>query len=246
MNKPIIHCDNIVKTYTMGEVDVHALRDVTVEIKEGEFIVILGPSGSGKSTILALLRGLYPSQTGDVFCNGKRLEKGLNTIKSQVTLIPQDPEIFNNTIGYNITMDIHTRKDAREKAIDMAQFRDVLDRLEDGLNTSVLEKGVSLSGGEKQRLALVRGLLAASGSDIILMDEPTSSVDTLNESKIYDNVFNYFKEKTIISAVHKLNLLDKFDYIYLFSHGKIISEGTLEELKEDFNFKKFSSRIKLK
>ncbi|MDP3966492.1 MAG: ABC transporter ATP-binding protein [archaeon] len=100
-----------------------------------------------------------------------------------------------------------------------------------------MERGVSLSGGEKQRLALARGLFAAKKSDIILMDEPTSSVDSLNETKIHEQVFEEFKEKTIISSIHKLHLLDKFDYIYLFSKGKIIAQGTFEELKNNPHFK---------
>ena len=142
-------------------------------------------------------------------------------------------------------MDISTKKEELDKAIDLAKFRKVLNRLENGLDTNVLEKGVSLSGGEKQRLAFARGILAAKSSDIVLMDEPTSSVDSLNETKIYESVFKVFKTKTIISAIHKLNLLTKFDYIYLFENGKIIAEGTLEEIKKNAKFKRFSSKLKI-
>ena len=105
------------------------------------------------------------------------------------------------------------------------------------IKTNVMEKGVSLSGGEKQRLALARGLLAARNSDIILMDEPTSSVDSVNEVKIHDNIFKEFKDKTIISSIHRLNLLNKFDYIYMFDDGKIVAEGTLDELMKNNKFK---------
>jgi ABC-type multidrug transport system fused ATPase/permease subunit len=112
----------------------------------------------------------------------------------------------------------------------------VIARCPQGLETNVLEKGVSLSGGEKQRLALARGLLAAKNSDILLMDEPTSSVDTVNESKIYDAVFNQFKGKTIISALHRLHLLKKFDYIYIFDKGSIVAEGTLDQIKKEPRF----------
>jgi ABC-type multidrug transport system fused ATPase/permease subunit len=115
----------------------------------------------------------------------------------------------------------------------MAQLTPVLEKLPNGIDTSVMEKGVSLSGGEKQRLALARGLLAADKSDIILLDEPTSSVDSLNEMKIHENLFREFKNKAIISSIHRLHLLDKFDYIYLFSRGKIVGQGTFSEIKKN-------------
>jgi ATP-binding cassette subfamily B protein len=120
----------------------------------------------------------------------------------------------------------------------MAQLRPVIAKLPRGLDTSVMERGVSLSGGEKQRLALARGLLAAKDCDILLLDEPTSSVDNTNEIRIHEQVFDRFKDKTIISSVHRLHLLDRFDYIYLFSKGKIIGEGTYKEIKKNAVFRR--------
>jgi len=152
-------------------------------------------------------------------------------VQEQVTLIPQEPEIFNNTFRYNITMDLPTTEEALNKVILISQLKSVIDKLPNGLDTNVKEKGVSLSGGEKQRLALARGVLAAKQSEIVLMDEPTSSVDSLNEIKIHEQVFKEFNDKTIISSIHRLHLLDKFDYIYLFSGGKIVGEGTFDEIK---------------
>ena len=213
------------------------LRDINMKFRRGQKIALVGESGSGKSTILALLRGLYPPQNGEVYCDGKKIKNGFERLKRSVTLIPQDPEIFNNTIKYNIAMDLPTRKENLQKVIEMAQFKKVVDRLEKGLDTNVLEKGVSLSGGEKQRLALARGLLAGKNSDVILMDEPTSSVDSLNEMKIHDNIFKNFKGKTIVSSIHRLHLLNKFDYIYYFERGKIIAEGSLEEIRKNYKFR---------
>ncbi len=89
----------------------------------------------------------------------------------------------------------------------------------------------------KQRLALARGLLAAKDSEIVLLDEPTSSVDSLNELKIHKEVFKAFKNKTIISSIHRLHLLDNFDYVYMFEKGKIIAEGTFSQLKKHPKFK---------
>jgi len=222
------------------------LRDINLKFRKGQKIALVGESGSGKSTILALLRGLYPPQEGEIYYDGKELEHGFEKLKRSITLIPQDPEIFNNTIKYNIAMDLPTRKEDLNKVIEMAQFRKVVERLDKGLDTNVLEKGVSLRGGEKQRLALARGLLAAKNSDIILLDEPTSSVDSLNEMKIHDSIFRNFKGKTIISSIHRLHLLNKFDYIYLFDKGKIIAEGTLSDIRNNYKFRYLLKKYGLK
>lgn len=205
-------------------------------------IALVGESGSGKSTILKLIRGLYDIEQGEIYCDGKSLKGGLMSVQDHVTLIPQEPEIFNQTFRYNIIMDLPTDEKDLEKAITMAQLKSVIVRLPKGLDTSVFEKGVSLSGGEKQRLALARGLLAAKESDILLLDEPTSSVDNMNEIKIHEQIFAKFKEKTIISSVHRLHLLDRFDYIFLFSKGKIIGEGTYENIKTNPVFRKMLAK----
>jgi ABC-type multidrug transport system fused ATPase/permease subunit len=224
--------DRISFRYDKGGKMIH-LQNLKFKIRRKEKIALVGESGSGKSTLLSLIRGLYPIEKGKIYCNGEVLQEGVERIKENVTLIPQEPEIFNNTFKFNITMNLPTTEDKLNKAISMAQLDSVIEKLPDGLDTSVMEKGVSLSGGEKQRLALARGLLAAEKSDIILLDEPTSSVDSLNELKIHENVFKNFKDKTIISSIHRLHLLDKFDYIYLFSRGRIVGHGTLEEIKKN-------------
>ena len=139
-------------------------------------------------------------------------------------------------------MNLPTDKEELENAITIAQLKPVVLRLQKGLDTSVMEKGVSLSGGEKQRLALARGLLAAKESDILLLDEPTSSVDNLSEIKIHEQIFARFKEKTIISSVHRLHLLDRFDYIFLFSKGRIIGEGTYTSIKTNPVFRKMLAK----
>ena len=221
------------------------LKDVNFKFKRGQKIALIGESGSGKSTILAILRGLYPPQKGSVYSNGKKLDHGFARLKHHITLIPQDPEIFNNTIGYNVTMGLKTSEEEIDKSIKIGQFEKVVQRLEKGLKTNVLEKGVSLSGGEKQRLALARGLLAAKNSEIMFMDEPTSNVDSINEIKIHENIFSEFKGKTIISSIHRLHLLNKFDYIYMFESGKIVGEGTLKDIRKNPKFLKIWEKSNL-
>ena len=242
-----IQIKNLSFTYN-AENNIQHLNNINFNFKRGQKIALIGESGSGKSTILTLLRGLYLPQSATITCDKKVLKHGIQTLKQSVTLIPQDPEIFNETIKYNITMDMLSNSHELKKAIKLAQFQAVVDKLPRGVETSVQEKGVSLSGGEKQRLALARGILAAKDSDIILLDEPTSSVDSINEKKIHDNIFKEFKEKTIISSIHRLHLLDKFDYIYMFDKGKIIGQGTFKEIKSNPKFlkiwKKYIGTIK--
>jgi ABC-type multidrug transport system fused ATPase/permease subunit len=218
------------------------LDHINFQFARKQKIALVGESGSGKSTILCLIRGLYNIEQGEVYCDGKPLKGGLMSVRDHVALIPQEPEIFNKSFRYNITMNLPTNEKDLENAITMAQLKSVLLRLPKGLDTSVLEKGVSLSGGEKQRLALARGLLAAKESDILLLDEPTSSVDNINEIKIHEQIFSRFNDKTIISSVHRLHLLNRFDYIFLFSKGKIIGEGTYKNIKTNPVFLKMLAK----
>ena len=203
---------------------VNNLQNINFAFGGGRRLRSSGRAEAGRARYSPSYAGLYDLDTGKVYCDGVAMPRGLDAVKHCVTLIPQDPEIFNNSFKYNITMDLATTDEKMNKAIAMAQLKQVLDRLPNGLETSVMERGVSLSGGEKQRLALARGLLAAMKSDIVLLDEPTSSVDSMNELKIYESIFREFKDKTIISSIHRLHLLDSFDYIYLFSKGKIVGE----------------------
>ena len=215
-----------------GLKDSHSIENISMEIGRGKRIALIGESGSGKSTMLALMRGLHQPKRVKVLADGRELKHGLAHIYSSVTLIPQDPEIFNSTVLDNITMGTAVTKLDLERAIQMARLERVIARMPHGLNTNVMEKGVSLSGGEKQRLALARGLLAGNNYNFILMDEPTSSVDSHNEYHIYEQVFAGYPDKTIISAVHRLHLLRLFDYIYYFKDGRVIAQGAFEELLE--------------
>lgn len=218
-------------TYEDEEGSRSHLKDVFFVIHRPRKIALIGESGSGKSTLMALIRGLYPSEA-EVLCDGSRLPHGMKHLAAHVTLVPQEPEIFENTVEYNITLD--TDQDEREIMDDvrLARFDPVLARLPRGLKTGTAEKGVNFSGGEMQRLALARGFFAASESPIILLDEPTSSVDPVNERAIYDNLFQRFADRCVISSLHKLYLLPLFDEAYIFKDGSVLAHGTPKELTD--------------
>lgn len=214
------------------KVSPQSLHNLNICIERGKKIALIGTSGSGKSTLLSLLRGLYtPGEGAGFFIDGKPYSFGC--LNNTVTLFPQDPEIFENTIAYNVTLGLSIPDEEIMRVCAGAQFTEVINQLPEGLLTDIREKGVNLSGGQKQRLALARGILAAAESNLILLDEPTSSVDPKTEALIYQNMFDTFSDKAIISSIHRLHLLPQFDYIYVLDKGKVVAEGTFEQLVTD-------------
>lgn len=223
----------------------HTLDDVNILLERGKKIAFVGESGSGKSTMMTILRGLTHAKNVNLLVDGKKY-KDLRALSEITTLIPQMPEIFENTIEYNITMGIPHSKEEVMKVVNMACFDKVLKKLPHGLETNIRERGVNLSGGERQRLALARGLFAGKNSSLILFDEPTSSVDSANELTIYEGMMKKFKDKCIVSSIHRLHLLKFFDYIYIFDGGKIVESGSFKELFNKSNgiLKKHLEKIK--
>ncbi len=217
-------------TYQDEKLRTHHLENVAIDLTRARTIALVGESGSGKSTLLNLLRGLQTADRVELECDGLRLQQGLSHLASSTTLMPQDPEIFADTIRFNITFGLNADEAEIMNAIRMAGFESTLMRLPYGLETNIAEKGVNLSGGEKQRLALARGLYFAKDSDIVLLDEPTSSVDAQNERTIYEDVLLNLRDKCIVSSVHKLHLLEMFDCIYVLEDGKIIESGDFYSL----------------
>jgi ATP-binding cassette subfamily B protein len=198
-------------------------------VKRGEKIALIGTSGGGKSTLLNLLRGLYTADQASLTIDEVSFDS-LEPLQAITTLIPQDPEIFENTIAFNITMDVETVPDEINRAVKLAGFSNVLATLPAGLETDIREKGLNLSVGQKQRLALARGLFAARFSSLILMDEPTSSVDLPTEKEILSGVIEAFPDAAIIVSLHRLHLLPKFDRIIMLSHGDIVASGLTADL----------------
>jgi ATP-binding cassette, subfamily B, bacterial len=207
------------------------LTDIAIRITKGQRIALIGESGSGKSTLLAMLRGLYQPMPGSQTTVNENQKVQFDNIAGNVTLIPQEPEIFENTVRYNITLGLPFSEEEVMEACQSARFADVVNNLPHGLETHMQEKGVNLSGGQKQRLALARGILAARSSDLILMDEPTSSVDPATEKNIYKNLFDAFRGKAVISSLHRLHLLSNFDYVYILRNGSVIDQGPFDQIR---------------
>lgn len=206
------------------------LSSLAFTLDRGEHVAFVGESGSGKTTLLKIMRGLYQPLELNLMVDGKKLEDGFDGICRDITLVPQNPELFTTTILENITLGADYDPAKVRHYTDMACVTDVIDKLPRGFESSVNEKGVNLSGGQQQRLSLARGLLACEDKSIVLLDEPTSSVDPANEIRIHQNIFRHFKNKAIISSVHRLYLLPLFDRIVMLKEGKILATGTLEHM----------------
>jgi ABC-type bacteriocin/lantibiotic exporter with double-glycine peptidase domain len=209
-----------------------ALKNIKLNFIKGKRIALIGHSGGGKSTILGLIRGLDLPEPGIKLVVDGHKETNYFCLSDTVTLFPQDPEIFENTIRYNITLGLPFTEEQIEWACEIAQFKEVVLHLPNGLDSNIQEKGVNLSGGQKQRLALARGILCALTNDVLLLDEPTSSIDPRTEQQFYQQFFKKFPDKVIISTLHRLYLLPHFDYIYIIEHGEIVGEGSFQDLYE--------------
>lgn len=209
-------------------------------ITRGEKIAFIGESGSGKSTLLKILHGMYESSAAEVSVDGgQAFTTNFADLNLESTLVPQEPEVFSASIRENITLLLDFTDEEIRRASDAAMFTDVIEQLPRKIDSVVNEKGVNLSGGQKQRLALTRALLFSKDKKIMLLDESTSSVDPTNEVKIYQNIFENFRDATIIASIHKMNLLKYFDRIVILEKGVIRNQGSFNELLAvDAEFKK--------
>jgi len=208
-----------------------ALDDVGLALRRGQRIALVGESGSGKSTLLRVLAGLYPPAQGRLAIDGTPLP-ALPHLGAIAMLAPQDPEIFAGTIGHNLTLGIDYPAAAVARACDLAVFTPVLEALPAGLDTDIAERGLNLSGGQKQRLALARALLAAGDASLLLLDEPTSSLDPATEARLYANLLAASGEACVVSSIHRLHLLERFDEIVFMEAGRVSAIGSLAELIE--------------
>ncbi|WP_431859147.1 ABC transporter ATP-binding protein [Azospirillum sp.] len=210
---------------------VPTLDDVTITLRRGDRIALVGESGSGKSSLMRVLSGLYEANAVRFHIDGV-VHAELADLRSATTLIPQDPEIFENTVGHNVTMGVEVAEEEVHRACDLARLTPIVEGLPHGLDTPIVERGGNLSGGQKQRLALARGILAARSSSIIMLDEPTSSLDPATEAEVYGNLLAEFPEACVISSIHRLHLLPRFGTIVYMADGRILDLGTLDELVE--------------
>jgi ATP-binding cassette subfamily B protein len=208
-----------------------ALDDVSLELRRGERVALIGESGAGKSSLLRVLAGLTDAERVSISVDGQ-LHPALRHLGPISLMLPQDPAVFESSVRENVTMGLVYPQGEVERACELAGFTSVIAQLPQGLETLISERGLNLSGGQKQRLALARGLLAARDAGLVLLDEATSSVDASTEAEIYDRVMTAFASACIVSSVHRLHLLRRFDTVIVMEHGRIVDRGTPDELRQ--------------
>ena len=205
------------------------IDDLSLSIKKGEKIAFVGESGSGKSTLIKILLGLLKYNQGKVRLGDMELSGiCLNNLYDRVSYLSQDAPVFDGTIKENLVFEKKVSEEQMLGALSEVQLSHLVENLAEGLNTEIGEKGTCLSGGEKQRLALAR--LWFEDSELVILDEATSAMDNLTEENVMKSVMQKMKDKTVIAIAHRLNSIAGFDRIILFKEGRIVGQGTFEEL----------------
>ncbi len=218
-----------IKNLSFQYEDRKIIDDLSLSIKKGEKIAFVGESGSGKSTLIKILLGLLKYSQGKVRLGDMEL-RGicLDNLYDRVSFLSQDAPVFDGTIKENLVFDRMVPEEQIRDALREVQLSHLVENLAEGLSTEIGEKGTCLSGGEKQRLALAR--LWFQTPELVILDEATSAMDNLTEENVMKSVMSKLKDKTVIAIAHRLNSISGFDRIILFREGKIVGQGTFEEL----------------
>jgi ATP-binding cassette subfamily B multidrug efflux pump len=217
-------------TFTYDDTNITALKNITFSVKHGETLAILGNTGSGKSTIIELISRLYDTTKGTIFLDDTPIqEANLNDVRSQIGFVPQDPFLFSDSIGNNIKFG---KEEATEEEIinaaKNAVVHDNIAAFKNGYKTILGERGVTLSGGQKQRVSIARAII--KNPKILIFDDCLSAVDTETEEKILSNLEKVSKDKTTFIISHRVSSAKNADKIIILDDGKIIQQGTHNQL----------------
>ncbi|MFH1111754.1 MAG: ABC transporter ATP-binding protein [Patescibacteria group bacterium] len=227
VTKGDVEFKNVCFNYSQ-ELDV--INDFNLQVTRGEKVGLVGPSGAGKSTLVSLIFRFYDVTSGGIFIDGQNISQVTQeSLRNQVSLVPQDPVLFHRTLLENIR---YGRRDASDEevvaAAKLAHCDEFINRLPQSYQTFVGERGIKLSGGERQRVAIARAIL--KNAPILVLDEATSSLDSHAESIIQDALANLMKGKTTIVIAHRLSTIMKMDRIVVLRQGKIQEIGSHQEL----------------
>jgi subfamily B ATP-binding cassette protein MsbA len=213
--------------------DETVLRGLSFEASRGEFVAFVGSSGAGKSTIVSLLARTYSPDEGRVTANGTSIEEfDVEEWRENVSVVRQNPFIFNDTLRYNVTIGNRDASDEEIRRVcEIAQVTEFLDDLPEGFDTVLGDDGVRLSGGQRQRVAIARALL--KDADVLVLDEATSDLDTTLEGEVHSGIESMDSDQVMFVIAHRLSTVRNADCIYTMKDGRIIEAGRHAELVDN-------------
>ncbi|WP_421903776.1 ATP-binding cassette domain-containing protein [Maridesulfovibrio sp.] len=201
-----------IRKMSFGYTEELVLKNISMDIKKGEKIALIGESGAGKSTLADIIIGMYTSFSGSIDVDGEGLtEKNMLTWREKIGYIPQSIYLFDSTVAENVTFGRALDEDLIKDALDKAELTPFLEQNE-GINTPVGEDGSQLSGGQKQRIAIARAIYG--NPDLLVLDEATSALDSKTEKRIMDHIFKVSEGKTLIIIAHRLSTIEQCDKVY--------------------------------
>ena len=217
------------KNISFGYDDNQVINDLSLAIDPGTSIALVGESGSGKSTIIKLLMGLIKPDDGKVLVDGVDLGKvSLNSYYDHVSYVSQEVPIFDGTLRENLVFDKNVSDEEIIEVLKLVSLEQFYLKLQNGLDTELGEKGIKLSGGEKQRVALAR--LFFEDTKIIILDEATSALDNITEKKVMNSIFEKLSNRTVIMIAHRLESIKDVDEVLVLKDGEIVERGLYDEL----------------
>lgn len=227
-----LNFDNV--SFSYGTQNPYSINNVNIEIPKGKTVALVGPSGSGKSTVADLLMGLIQPKRGKITVDNNDISDFVGSWRNDIGYVSQETFLFNETIKFNLLL---SKPDANDKdiieALKSAAAFKFVSKLPEGINTFIGDRGVKLSGGERQRLAMARALLRKP--NLLIFDESTSNLDSVNEKKILNAIHNLHGKTTIFIIAHRFSTIRDADMIYLIDNGQISESGTWEDLLKSEN-----------
>lgn len=223
-------------SFTYPDTGIKALDNISFELPKGKTLAILGKTGSGKSTLLGLIARLYNPTQGTIYIDQKPIESfNLTDLRKAIAFVPQDAFLFSDTIANNIRFGNNqaTLQQIKEVAKKAAVHHNI-EQFENGYQTVLGERGLTLSGGQKQRVSIARALIKQA--PILILDDSLSAVDTQTEEAILNSLETHSKDITTIVVTHRVSSAKNADYIIVLDQGKIIEEGTHQELIDNHNY----------